>query len=368
VTAPSGRFSGLGPIRRRITGASKVLGRFTDRYPFFGSAFWMLAITFFVAQVAVAYSWQSRPREPRGIVRDHPYSFFANTISDLGETAKFTYGRPRMWSPDHVWMDVAFVLLGVVMIAGTPFIYQEFNENTRGKVWVARIGFSAQALAGAGAITVGFVPENVNDFGHKLGAGLAIGVGTLGVLLLGLSIPLPGRIRRFMLWCMPVSLVAILLFAIHEYLGFGPGGMERIAAYPEVIWLIMFGFSISRSNYSHGSAHRPAGQAFTTTWLGRSFTVNQPQEEIFSRLRLPAAGRLPRARRTFPYSVTIHPLGGTGQERTFTPKTPMPADLDLSSDGTISGILRESGFRRLKVAVTDGSSTAEKTFTLPVGR
>jgi hypothetical membrane protein len=265
MASPSDPPSGAGPIRRWITAASAATGRFTDRHPFFGSIIWMTAITFFVAQVAVAYNWQSRARTPRGIVPDHPYSFFANTISDLGETAKFTYGTPAMWSPDHVWMEVAFVLLGVVMIIGTPFIYQEFKENTSVKVWVARIGFSAQALAGAGAITVGFVPENVNDLGHKIGAGLAIGIGTFGVLLLGLSIPLPRPIRQFMLWCMPISLVAILLFALHEYLGFGPGGMERIAAYPEVIWLIMFGSYISRCHSSDGSGYHSASRVVRRT-------------------------------------------------------------------------------------------------------
>jgi hypothetical protein len=93
----------------------RVLGTksFTDRYPFFGPAMWMLAITFFVAQVGVAYRWQSAASQTTSIRPYHPYSFFANTISDLGETSRFHYGNPPMWSPDHVWMNVAFFLLGV---------------------------------------------------------------------------------------------------------------------------------------------------------------------------------------------------------------------------------------------------------------
>jgi hypothetical membrane protein len=232
---------------------SRRLGQFTDRHPFFGPTVWMLAAVFFVAQVAVAYNWQSRAAEPTGITPHHPYSFFANTISDLGETGKFTYGTPRMWSPDHVWMNVGFVLLGATMIVGSPLIYQEFNEASPAKLWLARIGFTMQGLGGVGAIVVAIFPENENAIAHELGAGLAIAVGTLGVFLLGLSLALPGRIRRLMLWCSPVSLVAIVLYALHEYLGFGPGGMERVAAYPEVIWLISFGFYISRSHYSHRS-------------------------------------------------------------------------------------------------------------------
>jgi hypothetical protein len=168
---------------------------------------------------------------------------------------------------------------------------------------------------------------------------------------------------------MPVSLVAILLFAVHEYLGFGPGGMERVAAYPEVIWLIMFGFYVSRSHYSYGSSHRQLSQATSTSWRGRGLTINLPQvSQTPSRLRLPAAGRLPRARKNLPYSVTVSPLGGVGPLRTFTAKKPMPLGLSLSPAGTISGTPTQSGIRRLTVEVMDGTSTAEKTFTLPVGR
>jgi len=326
-----------------------VIGRFTDRYPFFGPVLWMAAISFFVAQVGVAYTWQSRARLPSGTVPDHPYGFFANTISDLGETSKFTYGTPAMWSPDHGWMNAAFIVLGAVMIMGAPFIYQEYNETTSAKVWIARIGFAAQVLAGGGAITVGLIPENVNGLGHEIGAGLAIAIGTLGVFLLGLSLPrLPGRIRLFMLW-MPVALMAILLYALHEYLGFGPGGMERVAAYPEVIWLIMFGFYIARSHYSYGSSHRPAG----------------PNA---SRLRFHSVGHLPRARKNEPYSVAIGSLGGAGQQRTFSPRSRLPPGLALAPNGILSGTPTESGFHRLKIDVTDETSIAVKTFTLPIGR
>ncbi len=259
-----------GPVHRRVTGASKWVGRYADRYPFLGPAVWMLAVTFFIAQVAVAYNWTYRAASPKAIIPAHPYSFFANTISDLGETAKFTYGSPVMWSPNHFWMNTAFVLLGVIMVIGSPLIYQEFNEGDPHKVWIARFAFTAQFLGGIGAIIVGFSPENEHPTVHVVGAGLAIAVGTLGVLLLGLALPLPSPLRGFMIFVMPIALVAIVLYALHEYLGFGPGGMERLAAYPEVIWLISFGVYISHSHYSNNSAHRTLtanrfGQRFGTS-------------------------------------------------------------------------------------------------------
>jgi hypothetical membrane protein len=322
----------------------------------------MLAVLFFVAQLVAAYPWQSRTPPPRGIAPYHPYSFFAQTISDLGATSKFTYGNPPFWSPDHAWMNVALVLLGVVMIIGSPLIYQEFNENSPAQVWVARVAFSAQALAGVGAIAVGLFPENEHPLPHVLGAGLAIAVGTTGVFLLGLALPLPGPIRRFMLWSGPVALTAILLYAIHEYLGFGPGGMERLAAYPEVIWLVAFGFYISRSHYVHGSAHRPPALAADTRSRPGLDVASIPPGR--TRLRLPAAPWLPRARSGEPYHMRLTGMGGAGDRHRFSPTTYEGPGLSLTADGVLSGTPRTAGIWRIRVELADEKDTVAKSYIL----
>jgi hypothetical membrane protein len=340
------------------------VSRFTDRYPFVGPSVWMLAALFFVAQVGVAYRWQSAAApSPNRVSPYHPYSFFANTISDLGETSKFTYGNPHMWSPDHFWMNLAFFLLGLVMITGAPLVYQEFTENTPVHVWIARVAFSAQALAGLGAMFVAFFPENEHPLAHVVGAALAIAVGTVGVFLLAVSLPLPGRLRGFMLWTGPVSLTAIFLFALHEYLGFGPGGMERVAAYPEVIWLITFGFYLSRSHYAHGSAHRPLSRP-GEAWSRRGFVVDVPP--VRPRLRLPAPWRLPIARVGEGYAVRLKGFGGTVDKYRFTERPLAEPGLELSSDGTISGIPTRKGTWRVPVELTDGTETVNKTYRLTV--
>jgi hypothetical membrane protein len=97
---------------------------------------------------------------------------------------------------------------------------------------------------------VGAFPENTVGGLHVIGAGLAIAVGTLGIFVLGLVLALPKGLRWAMRVGAPVALLALVLFATHAYLGLGAGSMERVAAYPETIWLIGFGGYMARNHPS----------------------------------------------------------------------------------------------------------------------
>jgi len=44
-------------------------------------------------------------------------------------------------------------------------------------------------------------------------------------------------------------LLAGISIAGHHHFGIGAGALERLAQYPESVWLILFGFYISRSHY-----------------------------------------------------------------------------------------------------------------------
>jgi hypothetical membrane protein len=147
-------------------------------------------------------------------------------------------------------MNAEFFLLGAVMAGGALLIYQEFTERAAAERLAARIGFTALAIAGAGTALVGAFPENTVGGLHVIGAGLAIAVGTLGIFVLGLVLALPKGLRWAMRVGAPVALLALVLFATHAYLGLGAGSMERVAAYPETIWLIGFGGYMARNHPS----------------------------------------------------------------------------------------------------------------------
>jgi hypothetical membrane protein len=223
---------------------------FTDRHEWIGPAIFMLSALYFVAQIAVGWVWHP------------PYSLVNNTISDLGNSTCGRYGGFYVCSPRHDLMNAAFILLGLAMFTGSLLIYQEFTEREKRQRTAALVGFSAMGLGGLGAILVGVFPENSVSAMHITGAALAIGVGNLGILVLGLVLPLPESMRRYMLTFSTISLTALILFATGHYFGIGAGTMERIAAYPETIWLITFGMYISRNHYRNGATPRIATPGF----------------------------------------------------------------------------------------------------------
>ena len=221
-----------------IHGIGKRVGKLHDDYPFLGPAVFISSALYFYAQIFVA--WVFNPSHA-------PYNLVTNTISDLGNTACGPYGSGYVCSPRHLYMDVAFVFLGIVMAAGSMLLYHEFAGRGGAEQNAAFIGFLFMGIAGIGAMFVGFFPENTNGTMHKIGAGLAIGLGNLGIFILGAVLGrLPEAMRRYMLVFSTISITALVLFAGHKSFGIGAGTMERIAAYPQTIWLITFGLYVWR--------------------------------------------------------------------------------------------------------------------------
>jgi hypothetical membrane protein len=207
---------------------------FHNHFPWVGPIVFISSALYFFAQIFVAWVF-------------HPsYSLVSNTISDLGNTACGPYGSAYVCSPRHLYMDAAFIFLGIVMATGSVLLYHEFTERRRVERNAARIGFTCMAVGGVGAMIVGAFPENTISAMHIAGAGLAIGAGNLGIFILGAVLDLPEAMRRYMLLFSTISATALFLFAFHKYFGIGAGTMERVAAYPETIWLITFGLYIWR--------------------------------------------------------------------------------------------------------------------------
>lgn len=190
-----------------------------------GPACWLLTVQYFVVQVVVGAAWV------------HGYSWSGNAISDLGNTRCAEYdGRP-VYSPLHALMNASFVLLGLTMLAGACL-----NSRSLAASRTATVGCACIGLAGTGAIVVGAFPENTVGGLHVAGAALPFVLGNLGVILLGRSIvTLPPGLRAAGAGLGVVGLIGLPLFLSGRHLGVGLGGMERVTAYPQDIWLIVTG-------------------------------------------------------------------------------------------------------------------------------
>jgi hypothetical membrane protein len=200
-----------------------------------GAVVWMLAIQFFIAQLIVQSAWTT------------PFSLTTNYISDLGNTTCGPYpvdSSMYVCSPWHAWMNASFILLGVIILVGAALIQRAFPS---GRTRTA--GLVLLALAGPGEILVGLFPENVNITPHTIGAAAHFVSGNLGILVLGIAIAATRRqtpLAIFSIIAGSVGLLATALFVSGHYLGTGVGGMERFAAYPLPLWLIVAGVFVAR--------------------------------------------------------------------------------------------------------------------------
>jgi hypothetical membrane protein len=214
--------------------ASRRIKIFTDKYPLIGPTFYIVCVQYFVTQIIVALNWATT------------YSLTKNTISDLGNTACGQYSGRYVCSPLHDWMNASFVVLGLTMISGSVLIYQEFRENSGSK-----LGFTFMALAGFGTVLVGLFPENVSATFHALGALLPFLLGNVALLIFGVFLEIPKAFRIYTVLSGIITIAALALFVTKNYGFLGQGGMERVASYPQTLWLIIFGIYMSRDHFKN---------------------------------------------------------------------------------------------------------------------
>ena len=155
------------------------------------------------------------------------YSVSANYISDLGV------------NPASAWIfNSAILFFGALAILASYFTFRAFGDKL----------FSALlALSGIGAAGVGIFTESALSI-HLL-------VATTAFLFGGLSAIATYRIAKPPFsWFSAIlglfSLVALALQLSGNYLGLGVGGMERMVAYPILIWAVAFGGYLMESSKS----------------------------------------------------------------------------------------------------------------------
>jgi hypothetical membrane protein len=145
------------------------------------------------------------------------YSTSQNYISDLGI------------GPSALIFNSSVFLLGIIVVAGAYFIFQALKS----KAFTILV-----AIAGIGAIGVGVFTENILPL-HAAFTVITFafsGISAIDSYKVGKP---PFSYISAVLGVM--TLIALPLLVTGNDLGLGIGGMERMIAYPSLIWIMGFG-------------------------------------------------------------------------------------------------------------------------------
>ncbi len=201
------------------------VAKFSINHPFVGPLLWIASLQYYVAQILVATAWPQ------------PYSWKNNYISDLGNTVCGTFEGVYTCSPLYVLMNLSFVLFGLTIIFGALLLKVQLAKNKG-----SHIAYMLMILSGIGTVMVGVFPENSISLLHIAGAFLALVIGNISVVLIGMfSHGVHRSIRAYSVLSGVVCWIAFGLFYTENYLGLGRGGMERVVSYPFTLWMAVFG-------------------------------------------------------------------------------------------------------------------------------
>ena len=97
------------------------------------------------------------------------------------------------------------------------------------------------AASGIGVIIVGIFPENSIPAFHGLGAAIPFTLGNAALIIIAAAPVLPAALRLYSFLSGTLAVLALVSYSSSHYLGLGEGGIERVVAYPQVVWLIVIG-------------------------------------------------------------------------------------------------------------------------------
>jgi hypothetical membrane protein len=154
------------------------------------------------------------------------YSVSGNFISDLGATCRATC---IVYQPSALIFNTSVIILGILILSYSYLIWKEFQSLIMPLLF---------GLSGFGAVGVGLFPETAG-FLHVIVSFITFFFGALAAIAASRIVKTPFSCFSVLMGL--ASLMALVLYGLEIYLGLGPGGMERMIAYPILLWGIGFG-------------------------------------------------------------------------------------------------------------------------------
>ena len=195
----------------------------------------------FVVEYVTAQSWTAAP-----------YSYTENDISDLGVPECYIGGtgdiERTICSPRHALMNLSFVLQAVLVTVALISVRRIAPRSGR------RVATLLAGMFIVGIALVGLFPGSLGaalggsllrGILHTAGAILAIVGGNALAVYTGLAARgIAPLFAVFSVSCGATGLVGMVLLGSGIHLGLGPGGMERVAVNPIVVWFIVTGIAL----------------------------------------------------------------------------------------------------------------------------
>ena len=149
------------------------------------------------------------------------YSTSQNYISDLGV------------GPSSIIFNSSLITIGALGVASAYFAHQVLNRRD----------FTFLLMMGSiGAIGVGVFPENMGVIHTTFSLVVFLFTGLAAIW--SYRVEEPPFSQSYMILG-GIALLASALFSVNVDLGLGRGGMERLIAYPELLWVLSFGSRLS---------------------------------------------------------------------------------------------------------------------------
>lgn len=154
------------------------------------------------------------------------YSINTNYISDLGTGP---------WPADIIF-NLSTIIFGICIIAGAAILIKNGSKE---------LFLYGLAIAGTGVLFVGIFPESTG-LPHFISAAIAFLIGSLSAIAAAWKIEKPFGYFSAIMGI--IGLLALIALQVRIYGALGPGGMERLIAYPLVLWIITYGSNILSQN------------------------------------------------------------------------------------------------------------------------
>ena len=194
------------------------MGHVTANRLRWGALAWLLTLQFFVAETVVQLQLDG-------------YSRSDDVISMLGAAI----------SPGARLMNASFVLQAALILAGTLAL----RPLLRGTAGRAAVGLPGAAAVGV--LLVGVFPLDGNVTLHRIGAGLYLAGGALGLIALAYAVRRRSEVvgtALALLGLVGTAGTVFFLFGVTSYLG--EGGTERAAGYVLPLGLALAGAALWR--------------------------------------------------------------------------------------------------------------------------